>query len=89
MSENIKQKILKILEYFNAYICHHYQPKMYASKYSKIFSLFCLIFSDIKMLIFGLSFLLFVLQLSGRNGFCYCGKLVNIFIVISNRVKAT
>ena len=31
----------------------------------------CLIFSDIKMLIFGLSFLLFVLQLSGRNGFKY------------------
>ena len=25
--ENIRQKILTILEYFNAYICHHYQPK--------------------------------------------------------------
>ena len=25
MSENIRQKRLKILEYFDAYICHHYQ----------------------------------------------------------------
>ena len=30
---------------------------------------FCLIFSDNKMLFFGLSFILYVLQLSGRNGF--------------------
>ena len=28
MSEWIRQKRLAILEYFNAYICHHYQPKM-------------------------------------------------------------
>ena len=55
MSENIRQKRLKILEYFDAYIC--------------------LIFSDIKMLIFGLSFLLFVLQPSGRNGFLVKGVL--------------
>ena len=27
MSENIKQKRLTILEYFDAYIYHHYQPK--------------------------------------------------------------
>ena len=27
LSENIRQKILRILEYFDAYICHHYQPK--------------------------------------------------------------
>ena len=27
MSENIRQQILTILEYFNAYISHHYQPK--------------------------------------------------------------
>ena len=26
MSENIRQKRLKILEYFDAYICHHFQP---------------------------------------------------------------
>ena len=25
--EIIRQKILTILEYFNAYICYHYQPK--------------------------------------------------------------
>ena len=28
MSENIKQKRLTILEYFDAYIYHHYQPKI-------------------------------------------------------------
>ena len=27
MSENIRQKRLTILEYFDAYICHHYQPE--------------------------------------------------------------
>ena len=27
LSENIRQKRLTILEYFDAYICHHYQPK--------------------------------------------------------------
>ena len=27
MSGNIRQKRLKILEYFDAYICHHCQPK--------------------------------------------------------------
>ena len=27
MSENIRQKRLTILEYFDAHICHHYQPK--------------------------------------------------------------
>ena len=27
MSENIRQKRLAILEYFDAYIFHHYQPK--------------------------------------------------------------
>ena len=32
-------------------------------------SLFCLIFSDIKVLFSGLLFTLYVLQLSGRNGF--------------------
>ena len=26
MSENVRQKRLTILEYFDAYICHHYQP---------------------------------------------------------------
>ena len=31
---------------------------------------FCLIFSNNKMLFFGLSFLSYVLQFSGRNGFC-------------------
>ena len=41
----------------------------YASKYSRIVSLFCLIFSDIKMLLFRLSLTLYVLQLLGRNGF--------------------
>ena len=28
LSENITQKRLKIMEYFDGYICHHYQPKM-------------------------------------------------------------
>ena len=28
LSENIIQKRLRILEYFDAYICHYYQPKM-------------------------------------------------------------
>ena len=42
---------------------------MYASKYFRIVRLFCLIFSDIKMPFFGLSFILYVLLLSGRNGF--------------------
>ena len=27
LSENIRQKRLRILEYSDAYICHHYQPK--------------------------------------------------------------
>ena len=27
LSENIRQKRLTILEYFDAYICHHYQPE--------------------------------------------------------------
>ena len=27
MSENIRQKRLTILEYFDEYICHHYQAK--------------------------------------------------------------
>ena len=31
---------------------------------------FCLIFCDNKMVFYGLSFILCVLQLSGRNGFC-------------------
>ena len=28
MSENIRQQRLTILEYFDAYIYHHYQPKI-------------------------------------------------------------
>ena len=28
MSENINQKGEAILEYFDAYICHHYQPSL-------------------------------------------------------------
>ena len=45
---------------------------IYASKYSRIVSPFCLIFSDIKMLFFGLLFILYVWQLSGRNSFRTC-----------------
>ena len=52
MWENIRQKKLVILEYFDQYICH-YQPN-----YSRIDNLFFLTFSDIKMLFFGLSFIL-------------------------------
>ena len=26
MSESIRQKRLRMLEYFDAYVCHHYQP---------------------------------------------------------------
>ena len=71
MSESIKQKRLTILEYFDAYISKNIQIKikMYASKYFRIVRLFCLIFSDIKMPFFELSFRLYVLLLSGRNGF--------------------
>ena len=28
LSKNIRQKRLTILEYFDAYICHHYQAKI-------------------------------------------------------------
>ena len=28
ISENIRQKRLTILQYFDAFICHHYQRKM-------------------------------------------------------------
>ena len=42
---------------------------------------FCLIFSDIKMLFFGLSFILYVLQLSGRNGF----KTNTIYTIIIHK----
>ena len=42
--ENVRQKRLTIMEYFDAYICHHYRPKRFGSKYSRIFSFF---FSDI------------------------------------------
>ena len=42
---------------------------MHASKYFRIARLFCLIFSDIKMPFFALSFILYVLLLLGRNGF--------------------
>ena len=28
MSENIRQKRLTIMEYFDPYICHHYKPKI-------------------------------------------------------------
>ena len=36
MSENITQKRLKILEYFDAYICHHYQPRPQRESETKI-----------------------------------------------------
>ena len=32
LSENIRQKRLTILEYFDAYICHHYQPRKWELK---------------------------------------------------------
>ena len=51
----LDKKRLTILEYFDAYICHHSQPKKDGYK---IFNLFCLIYSDMKMLIFGLWFIL-------------------------------
>ena len=35
LSENITQKRLRILEYFDVYICHHYQPKMTHEKHDK------------------------------------------------------
>ena len=28
MLENVRQKWRTVLEYFDAYICHHYQPKV-------------------------------------------------------------
>ena len=36
MSENIRQKSLIVMEYFDLYICH----QIYASKYSRIVSFF-------------------------------------------------
>ena len=85
MSENIRQKRLKILGYFDAYICHHYQPKIsrlqiYDEKYMhqnipRFLVFFCLIFSDIKMLIFALSFLLFVTQLRFSGKFFISGSM--------------
>ena len=68
MSENITEKRLTILEYFDAYISHHYQPKTFLGPFV-LLSLFYLIFSDIKMLFLELSFILYVLQSLGRNGF--------------------
>ena len=32
LSENIRQKRLTILEYFDAYICHHYQLRKWELK---------------------------------------------------------
>ena len=66
MSENITEKRLTILEYFDAYISHHYQSKTFLGPFV-LLSLFYLIFSDIKMLFLGLSFIFFVLQSLGRK----------------------
>ena len=72
VSENIRQKRLTILEYFDAYICHHYMmTNMCIEIFQNCYNLFCLIFTDTKMLFFGLLFILYVLQLSGRNGHWY------------------
>ena len=68
MSENITEKRLKVLEYLDAYISYHYQPKTFLGPFV-LLSLFYLVFSDIKMLFLGLSFILYVLQSLGRNGF--------------------
>ena len=68
MSENITEKRLTILGYFDAYICHHYQPKSFLAPFG-LLSLFYLTFCDIKMLFLGLSFILYVLQSLGRDGF--------------------
>ena len=40
MSENIRQKGLTILKYFDAYICHHYQPKNYVQLINELKSKF-------------------------------------------------
>ena len=53
------------MEYFNEYIYHHYQPKI-IQLYIITLS-FYLIFPNIK--IFGLSFILHVLHLSGQHDF--------------------
>ena len=71
VSQNIKQKGLTIMEYFNADIISLYRyiiiwwQMVYASKCSRIASPFCLIFSDTKMLFFGLSFILYLYQWRG------------------------
>ena len=58
----------------NAYICHHIMMTIvYASKYSRIVSLFCLIFSDTKMLFFGLLFILYLYQWSRQC--CILGRI--------------
>ena len=67
MSENITEKRLTILECFDAYISHHYQSKTFLCLFV-LLSLFYL-FSDIKMLFLGLSFIFYVPQSLGRNGF--------------------
>ena len=55
MPENIRQKRLKILEYFDAYICHHENDDKYMHGHiPRFFVFFCLILSNIK-LIFRLS----------------------------------
>ena len=68
LSENVPEQRLTIVEYFHAYICHHYQPKSFLAPFVSP-KPFYPIFSDIKMLFLGLSFILYVLQLLGRNGF--------------------
>ena len=40
MSENMRQKGLTILKYFDAYICHHYQPKNYVQLINELKSKF-------------------------------------------------
>ena len=60
VSENIRQKRLTILEYFDAYICHHYtMTNMCIEIFHNCYNLCCLIFSDTKMLFFGLLFILY------------------------------
>ena len=58
MSENITQKRLEILEYFDAYISDNYQPKVdnddkhMHRNIPELLVFFCLIFSNIEMLFF-------------------------------------
>ena len=72
MSENIGQK--RRLNFFSGIFRYYHQIEnddkiKHRNISEKKFSLLCPIFSDMRMFLFGLTFVLCVLRLSGSNGF--------------------